>query len=72
MKTLREELKVFDFIDYENEEPITVESYHIDDVLKAVKEWLTQKRQWYYENFSGYTAQESLIDELLGELEPQK
>jgi DNA modification methylase len=44
MKTLKEHLKVYDFIDEENEQPIVVESYHIDDVLKAVKEWLTQNQ----------------------------
>jgi len=42
MTTLREELKMFDFIDDEDDHPIIVESYHINDVLKAVKEWLIQ------------------------------
>jgi len=68
MKTLREELKKYDFTDYEDDDAIIVESYHINDVLKAVRKWLTKKRE---ENKNSFvlTTKNLVYRELLGELE---
>ena len=46
-KTLKQFIKKYQFLDYEADEntPIPYDMYHIDDVFKAVREWLLQKQQ---------------------------
>ena len=46
MTTFNEILKKYEFTDFEDDDgPIISSMYHKDDVVKAIQEWLTEKRK---------------------------
>ena len=78
MTTFNEILKKYEFTDFEDDDgPIISSMFHKDDVVKAIQEWLTQKRlklqepEYNPSTYQGSYAmlgREQMIDDLLEEL----
>jgi hypothetical protein len=68
--TFEECLKKYEFTDFEDDEgPIISSMYHRDDVIKAVTEWLTEKRVHFINRHKFCDDVKQSMDELLAEIQ---